>query len=579
MSAMHDDIRRQLMWTRLIAVVEEQARMLMLTAFSATVREAGDLSAGVFDLKGRMVAQAITGTPGHVNSMAEAVPHFLREFPVAEMQDGDHFITNDPWIASGHLHDITVVSPVFRNGRAIGFFSCTCHQVDIGGLGQGPDGRSVYEEGLYIPPMHLARGGTPNADLLRIVRANVRQPQMVEGDVLSYITTNEASGRRLVKMLDEFGEDGLEALAEWIFERSRRAMIAEIRKLPRGAYTNTLTLDGYDRPVRLQAALEIGEDEIRIDFAGSDPASAHGINVVLNYCKAYSAFGVRCVVGPRVPNNAGSLAPIVVTAPEGSVLNARHPWPVSARHIIGQFLPDLVLGCLAKAIPGRVPAEGAACLWGAQLRGGPSVAARAQSNRAGEPFDVIFFNSGGSGGRPFADGMSATAFPSGVRALPVEVVETVSPVVVWRKELRADSAGAGRHRGGLGQSIEVGTIDGSPFGVFAMFDRVASAPRGRAGGADGASGRVELASGAKLRPMGYQVVPADERLSLSLPGGAGFGDPFERPPARVAADVADGVIAREAAGRDYGVVLDAGGAVNVAATERLRRHRPRASTP
>lgn len=573
--SMHDDIRRQLMWSRLIAVVEEQARMLMLTAFSATVREAGDLSAGVFDLRGRMVAQAITGTPGHVNSMAEAVPHFLAEFPLAEMQDGDHFITNDPWIASGHLHDITVVSPVFRAGKPLGFFACTCHQVDIGGMGQGPDGRSVFEEGLYIPPIHLARAGKPNGDLLRMIRANVRQPRMVEGDVLSYVTTNEAAGRRLVKMLDEFGEDELEALADWIFERSRNAMIAEIRKLPRGTFENEFVLDGYDRPVKLKAALTIGEDEITVDYAGSDPASPHGINVVLNYCKAYSAFGVRCVVGPRIPNNAGSLAPIAVKAPEGSIVNVKHPWPVSARHVIGQFLPDVMLGCLAKAVPDRIPAEGAACLWGAQLRGGPSVAAGAptQSNRIGEPFEVMFFNSGGSGGRPFADGMNATAFPSGVRALPAEVVETVAPVVIWKKELRADSAGAGRYRGGLGQTVEVGTVDGAPFAFFAMFDRVKSKPRGRRGGADGTSGKVETASGAKFRAMGLQTVPADERLSLSLPGGAGWGDPLERPPARVAADVADGLIAREAAERDYGVVLAADGRADESATATLRGQR------
>jgi N-methylhydantoinase B/oxoprolinase/acetone carboxylase alpha subunit len=578
--SMHDDIRRQLMWSRLIAVVEEQARMLMLTAFSATVREAGDLSAGVFDLRGRMVAQAITGTPGHVNSMAEAVPHFLKEFPPETMVEGDHFITNDPWIASGHLHDITVVSPVFRQGKVFGFFSCTCHQVDIGGMGQGPDGRSVFEEGLYIPPMHLARAGTPNGDLLRIIRANVRQPQMVEGDVLSYVTANEAAGRRLVKMLDEFGEDGLEDLADWIFERSRNAMIAEIRKLPRGTFENEFVLDGYDKPVKLKAALTIGEDDIRVDYTGSDPASPHGINVVLNYCKAYSAFGVRCVVGPRIPNNAGSLAPIVVTAPEGSIVNVKHPWPVSARHVIGQFLPDVMLGCLAKAVPDRIPAEGAACLWGAQLRGGPSVAAGAptQSNRIGAPFEVMFFNSGGSGGRPFADGMNATAFPSGVRALPAEVVETVAPIVIWKKELRADSVGAGRYRGGAGQTVEVGTIDGAPFAFFAMFDRVKSAPRGRRGGAAGTAGKVETASGTKLRAMGLQTVPADERLRLSLPGGAGWGDPFERPPARVAADVADGLIAREAAERDYGVVLASNGAADEAATSKLRGQRRKALT-
>lgn len=576
--SMHDDIRRQLMWSRLIAVVEEQARMLMLTAFSATVREAGDLSAGVFDLHGRMVAQAITGTPGHVNSMAEAVPHFLAEFPLAEMRDGDHFITNDPWIASGHLHDITVVSPVFRAGRPIGFFACTCHQVDIGGMGQGPDGRSVFEEGLYIPPMHLARAGAPNGDLLRMIRANVRQPRMVEGDVLSYVTTNEAAGRRLVKMLDEFGEDGLETLADWIFARSKNAMIAEIRKLPAGTYENEFVLDGYDRPVKLRAALTIGDDAITVDYAGSDPASPHGINVVLNYCKAYSAFGVRCVVGPRIPNNAGSLAPIVVRAPEGSIVNVKHPWPVSARHVIGQFLPDVMLGCLAKAIPERIPAEGAACLWGAQLRGGPSVAAGAptQSNRIGEPFEVMFFNSGGSGGRPFADGMNATAFPSGVRALPAEVVETAAPIVIWKKELRADSAGAGRYRGGLGQTVEVGTVDGAPFAFFAMFDRVKSKPRGRRGGADGTSGKVETAAGKSFRAMGLQTVPVDERLRLALPGGAGWGDPLARPPARVAADVADGLIAREAAERDYGVVLAVGGAVDEAATVNLRARRRQA---
>jgi N-methylhydantoinase B len=296
---------------------------------------------------------------------------------------------------------------------------------------------------------------------------------------------------------------------------------------------------------------------------------------VLNYCKAYSAFGVRCIVGPRIPNNAGSLAPIVVTAPEGSIVNVKHPWPVSARHVIGQFLPDVMLGCLAKAVPDRVPAEGAACLWGAQLRGGPSVAAGAptQSNRIGEAFEVMFFNSGGSGGRPFADGMNATAFPSGVRALPAEVVETVSPVVIWKKELRPDSAGAGRYRGGVGQTVEVGTIDGAPFGFFAMFDRVKSAPRGRAGGMSGTSGKVETSAGTKLRAMGLQVVPADERLHLSLPGGAGYGDPLERPPARVAADVADGIIAREAAERDYGVVLANEGCADEAATAKLRTER------
>jgi N-methylhydantoinase B len=534
------DIRRQLMWTRLSAVVEEQARTLMLTAFSPTVREAGDLSAGLFDRQGRMVAQAVTGTPGHVNSMAEAVPHFLARFPLDGMRPGDQLITNDPWLASGHLHDVTVVSPVFRDGRAIALFACTCHQVDIGGMGQGPDGRSVYEEGFYIPIMPLARGGAVNGDLIVLLRANVRQPDQVEGDVLSYIAANETAARRLNRMLDEFGAADIDALADWIVARSRAAMLAEIGKLPRGTWRNELTLDGYDKRVTLRCAMTVAADGISLDFAGTDRASPRGINVVLNYCKAYASFGVRCVVGPRIPNNAGSLAPIAVAAPEGSVLNVKPPAPVSARHIIGQFLPDLVLGCLAQILPERVPAEGAACLWGAQLRGGPD-AGGGDNDRPGEPFDLIFFNSGGSGARPFADGMSATAFPSGVRAMSSEMVEAVAPVVIWRKELRPGSGGAGKFRGGLGQTIEVGTRDGAPFAVFAMFDRVASAPRGRRGGLDGAPGRVATAAGRILKPMGVQIIAGGDRLVLDLPGGAGWGDPADRAAPAQAADAADGV--------------------------------------
>ena len=229
----------------------------------------------------------------------------------------------------------------------------------------------------------------------------------------------------------------------------------------------------------------------------------------LNYCKGnMPAFGVRCVVAPDVPNNAGSLAPVEVTAPLGSIVNVERPWPVSARHIIGQFLPDVVLGCLAKAVPEKAPAEGAACLWGIQIRGGPEVTARAgrsAGNSSADRYEVLSFNSGGSGARPELDGMSATAFPSGVRAMSSELFETLAPIVVWKKELRPDSAGAGKTRGGLGQTVEVGTVDGAPFALYAMFDRVKNPARGRGGGTNGASGRVGLASGEKLRPKGMQL--------------------------------------------------------------------------
>jgi N-methylhydantoinase B/oxoprolinase/acetone carboxylase alpha subunit len=554
MSDGRETIRLQVMWRRLLAVVEGQARSLVRTAFSATVSEAGDLSAGLFDRQGRMIAQAVTGTPGHVNSMAESVAHFLAKYPLDQLEPGDHVFTNDPWLSSGHLHDITVVSPVFRRGRAIALFACTCHQVDIGGLGQGPDGRSVYEEGLYIPILKLARAGRVNEDLIEMIRANVRAPDAVEGDVRSYMICNEGAGARLNELLDETGEADIDGLAEFVIERSAAAMRAEISKLPPGRYENEMSIDGVDEPITLRAALTIETDRVRIDYAGSSPASRHGINLVMAYSRAYSAFGVRAAVAPGVPNNAGSLAPIEVVAPEGSILNVSRPRPVCARHIIGQFLPDVVLGALAQALPERIPAEGASCVWGIQLRGGPEAEAGGASNRRSAPFDVIFFNSGGSGARPTKDGLSGTAFPSGVKALPIEAVETLAPVVVWRKELLADSGGPGEFRGGLAQRLEVGTLDGAPFAVFAMYDRVRHPARGRSGGGAGGAGTVALDDGGPIAAMGKQVIGPDRRLCLDLPGGGGFGEPSRRTLAALARDVAEGYVTAEAARRDYGTI-------------------------
>ncbi|MGB9269336.1 MAG: hydantoinase B/oxoprolinase family protein, partial [Pseudolabrys sp.] len=345
-------IHIQVMWNRLIAVVEEQAQTMLRTAFSTSVREAGDLSAGVFDRQGRMLAQAVTGTPGHVNSMANAVKHFLDVYPLATMKPGDHFITNDPWLTSGHLHDITVVTPSFYRGEAVGLFANTIHVVDIGGLGMGPDGRQVFEEGLSIPIMPLAREGLMNEDLLRIVRANVREPMQVEGDIYACAASNDEGVRRLVEMMDEFEIANLDTLGDTIIEASREATLTRIRALPKGTYRNQLKMDGYEKPLVLNAALTISEEGLHVDFDGTSPASSHGINVVYNYCLAYTAFGVKCLVAPDVPNNAGSLAPITVSAPAGCVLNANRPWPVAARHTVGQMLPDAGFGCLHQAMAG-----------------------------------------------------------------------------------------------------------------------------------------------------------------------------------------------------------------------------------
>ena len=557
-------IQRQIMWNRLIAVVEEQAQTLIRTAFSTTVREAGDLSAGVFDTRGRMVAQAVTGTPGHVNSMANAVRHFLARYPAAGMRAGDHYITNDPWLTSGHLHDLTVVTPAFHAGRLVALFACTCHVVDIGGRGFGPDGRQVYEEGLFIPIMKLAREGRVNEDLLAIVRANVREPLQVEGDLYSYMASNDAGCDRLAAMMAEFRLASLDDLADDIIGRSREATLAEIRRLAPGTYENRLRMDGYDQPVDLVCRMTIGADAIAVDFAGSSPASPYGINVVLNYCQAYAVFGIKCIVAPAIPNNAGSLEPFLVSAPEGSILNVARPQAVAARHVIGQMLPDVVMGCLHQAMPGRVPAEGASASWQPQLR------AAAFGDQPS--FDVITFNSGGTGARPTKDGLSATGFPSGVRGMPVEATEQIAPVVVWRKEFRADSGGAGTWRGGLGQVMEFATLRQGPFDVLAMFDRVHHPARGRAGGGNGGAGRLALVSGALLRPKGQQTIPAGDRLRLELPGGGGFGEPLARDPARVAEDVRNGIVSVEAARTLYGIALAQDGRIDESETARLRTH-------
>lgn len=565
------DIRLQVMWNRLISVVEEQAQTLVRTAFSTSVREAGDLSAGVFDRDGNMLAQAVTGTPGHVNSMAAAVKHFLDAFPLASMREGDHYITNDPWLTCGHLHDLTVVSPTFLRGEPVGLFASTVHVVDIGGLGMGPDGRQVYEEGLAIPLMKLAHEGRFNEDLMRIVRANVREPLQVEGDIYALAACNDEGSRRLIEMMDEFGIANLDRLGDYIIETSRQATIDAIGRLKPGKYRYSVTMDGYDRPLHLAAEMTISADNIHLDYTGTSPASAYGINVVMNYTLAYTAFGVKCLVAPEVPNNAGALAPITASAPEGCLLNVKRPRAVAARHTVGHMLPDLVFGCLHQVMEGGVPAEGASSLWNPQIYGGADLQDELGIASEVPPFSTVIFHCGGAGARPGKDGLDVTAFPSGVRTIPVEATESVAPVIFRRREFREGSGGAGRQRGGLGQVIELGGIDGAAIAMLCNFERIDNPARGRDGGSPGAPGRVSLLSDKPIRPKGRQTVAGGDFIRLELPGGGGFGDPAERDPDQVAADVADGLYSREAAARDYRVALTEDGAVDRAGTARLRR--------
>jgi N-methylhydantoinase B len=567
-------IRLQIMWDRLISVVEEQAQTLVRTGFSTSTREAGDVSAGVFDPTGRMLAQAVTGTPGHVNSMARAVIHFIAEFPTAAMAPGDVFITNDPWKGTGHLHDFTVVTPVFRNDTLVAMFACTCHVIDIGGRGMGPEGRSVFEEGIYIPIRRFATAGVVDETLVDLVRHNVREPVQVVGDIYSLAGCNDVGARRLLRMMDEFSIASLESLSTHILEQSRTATLDAIQSLPNGTWTNSMRVDGYDEPLDLVATMTISDETLAVDFAGTSPPSRFGINVPFCYTEAYSTFGIKCIIAPQIPNNEGSLQPIKISVPENCILNAPRPLPVATRHITGQLLPDLVIGCLGQALGGHVPAEGTSCLWNLFALGGPGAVDVAPIELVNaRTFNVMSFHSGGTGARPGKDGLSATAFPSGVRNVPVEVTEAMSPLLIKRKEYRTDSGGPGQFRGGLGQIMEVMSLDDAPFTVSANYDRVLFPPRGRDGGGNGMNGIVSLASGAVLDGKGRQTVPRGDTLLINMPGGGGLGPALERDPERVADDVRAGMVSAEAAENIYCVALRADGSCDRAATVALRRKR------
>ena len=571
---MIDPLTLEIFWSRLIATVNEQATSLMRTAFSATVAEAGDLSACVFDPRGYMIAQAVTGTPGHINSMARCIRHFLDEIPAHALNPGDVLVTNDPWKTSGHFHDITVVTPIFRTGAdgdapdLVAFFGTICHVADIGGRPFSADAREVYEEGLHIPISRLFRGGVPNDDLLRIIRANVREPDAVVGDLYAMATSNDVGGARLLEFLDEFGLPSVVPLADEVIARSEAAMRDAIRAVPDGTYRHALVMDGYaealadgtvrEVPVTLACAVTVHGDTLSVDFEGTSPEAPRGINVVMNYTEAYTTFGIKCALAPDVPNNEGSFRPVTITAPPGSILNCQPPAPVAGRHIVGQWLPAVVHGALAQAIPDRVIADGASSLWITGFTG----TTRATDEAPRRPYSMLFFNSGGTGARPTKDGLSSTAFPSGVRGVPAEIVEARSPLLVMERSLRTDSGGPGRWRGGLGHRLVVRADDRAVEGDLRFapfFDRTRVAAPGRDGGHPGGLGdyclRLALdAPDAEVRrphPKATTFVSPGADIVMDLPGGGGIGDPRDRDPAHVVADLRDGYISPEAARQTY----------------------------
>lgn len=526
-----DPVELEILWSRLITITNEQAAALQRTSFTPIVRESGDLSAAFFDAEGRMLAQAVTGTPGHINSLATSMHHFLAEFPVGTLRPGDVLVTNDPWQTSGQLNDLSVVTPVFNGGTVIGFFGNCCHAMDIGGRGLSADASEVFEEGLRIPITKLHDAGRPNEELLRILKANVRAPREVLGDVHAQIAGNRVGAERLVEYLEEFGLEDVVALSHEIRARTEAKTREAISRVPDGIYRKVIRTDGILEPLTIDCSVRIEGDSVHVDYEGSSPQVDNGINVVLNYTEAYTSYALKCAIYPDIPHNDGSFRPITVSAPEGSVLNARFPVAVAARHIVGHFLPHAVLGALVDVVPDNLVAEGAGNVWLTTVRGVGT-----------DRFVTVFFASGGMGARPGKDGLSTTSFPSGIATAPVEVIESTSPLRFHRKEFIEGSGGEGRFRGGLGQRIEVSVETGEPFVVSSLADRIRFPAEGYGGGGMGSRGRFLVDGEPIANPKLSQRLPAGSTFVLELPGGGGFGPAADRDAEADARDRTEGLL-------------------------------------
>ncbi len=542
-----DPITLEVLWNRLISVVNEQQVTLMRTAFSTVVRESQDLACGVFDTRGSMIAQSLTGTPGHINAMATGVRHFLKAYPAETLRPGDVLITNDPWQTAGQINDMTILTPVFKGERVVGYFASTCHAPDIGGHIFSGEAREVYEEGLRIPITKLFIRDEPNHELFKIIRANVRTPDETIGDLYAQTSSNAVGARELLHFMEEFDLHSIDPLADEIITRSERAMREAIGALPNGRYENESWSDGFDEPIRIKVAVTIEDEDLFIDFDGSSPQSSRGINVVLNYTHAYASFAIKAAVSPEIPHNEGAFRPVHVTAPPGCILNCLEPAAVASRHSIGHFLPGVIFGALAPAMPGKLMACGADPIWISVWQGKWPVSQ--------ETFTFSLFQCGGTGARATKDGLHTTGFPSGVAGVPAEILESLTPLIQHRRELRTDSGGPGMYRGGLGQWTEVSYRGEASWGVSALVDRTRFPATGLEGGKSGASGEFLVNNTIRPQPKAFIPLEPGDRVQLNPAGGGGYGDPFRRPLELVLNDVINGYVSLEAADRHYGVII------------------------
>jgi len=517
----NDPIFLEVSWSRLISFVDEAAAALVRTAFSPVVREAEDYAVVLFDGQGRSLAQSTTSVPSFIGTLPNTMRHFRAAIEgegLEGWQPGDVVITNDPWMGSGHLQDISMVMPIFGSaGTLVAFAGVVAHPSDMGGRWSA-ENREIYEDGLQIPICKLMRAGQPNQDVFNFIRSNVRVPDLVIGDVHAMIASCTVAGKRVNAFLDETGLTTLDDLAEAIHNFSERAMRSKIAEIPDGVYRYEYQIDGYDEPLRICAALTVAGDSIEMDYAGSSMQIGRAINCPWVYTNAFTVYPLKCAINPDVPNNEGMMRPFTVKAPEGSLLNPKHPAAVGARNLTGHLLTSAVFGTLAQALPesaaaGRLVADGASPR--------PHIVISGVDDN-GNTFSSTMFIMGGLGARPDKDGIACIAFPSTTRNTSIEVLETSAPILIERKSIREGSGGNGKFRGGDGQvfSLRILVKGGATASIFS--DRSRFPPEGMKGG--GTALGTEILINDEPGPLkGTARLKCGDMLTIKSPGGGGYG--------------------------------------------------------
>jgi N-methylhydantoinase B len=546
-SSHFDPVTLEIFWNRLISIADESAAALLRTSFSTIVRESNDFATVLMDAHGDSLAENTAGIPSFVGILPRTLRKFLERIPLAEWRPGDCVITNDPWLATGHLPDITMAAPIFHRGKLVGFSGSIAHSPDIGGSLWSSDCRELFEEGLRILPVKFLREGRENTDLADMIRANVRVPDQVLGDLYAQVNAQQMCAKRLVEFLDDAKMADLTGLSHALQSRAERVMREAIESVPDGTYHASLDADGFDADeTHIECTIRVRGSEMHVDYAGTSKQIDRGLNSVINYTYAYTVYPIKCALDPLTPRNEGSYRSISVDAPEGSILNPRYPAACNARQLTGHLLAGAVFGALVQAIPEKVLAESGSAPTTRSVYSG--------IDRRGNRFSQILFASGGMGGSHVQDGLACTAFPTNAGAGSIEAFESIAPLIVWKKSLRQDSGGPGRFRGGLGQEIVVEVVSPEPLRLSLLSDRLRYPPQGLAQGGNGARVEIELGDGRKPHPKSRDTIRPGDRLIVRYAGGGGYGNPRDRDPRLIERDVRDGYVSPESARRDYGWV-------------------------